>query len=94
MMTPPPLRYDEESDNRAWKAVTMAVDDWAKEHAPTFKPWEDAPTESSAYVKAMDPEILKCWGLLYCGGKSPLATNVMQAAMDYGLDMHSESFAW
>jgi predicted ferric reductase len=84
----------ESMTTRAWKAVTMAADEWAKEHVPTFKPWEEDPTEALAYVKKMDPEILKCWGMLYCGGKSPLADNASKAATDYGLEMHMESFAW
>jgi hypothetical protein len=79
---------------RAWKAVTLAADEWAKEHVPTFKPWEEDPAESKSYLKGMDPEILKCWGMLYCGGKSPLAANASKAATDFGLDMHMESFAW
>jgi hypothetical protein len=80
---------------RAWKAVTMAADDWAKEHAPTFKPWVADPSAGPrTYVKKMDRDILKRWGMLYCGGKSPLATNAIKAANDFGLEMHTESFAW
>jgi predicted ferric reductase len=88
------IQRQDSMTTRAWKAVTMAADDWAKEHVPTFKPWEEDPTESKAYVNQMDPEIKKSWGMLYCGGKSPLADNANKAASDFGLDMHMESFAW
>ena len=58
-----------------------------------FRPWtyhEDA----GGYVRRLGPHVLSTWGVLYCGGKTPLETNLKKAARKAGIEMHSESFAW
>lgn len=81
-------------DSGTWRKVTSAVDQWAKDHVPPFKPWEDGSAEAIDFVNGMDREELRCWGVLFCGGKSPLAANVAKFSAVYKVPCHMESFAW
>ena len=58
-----------------------------------FKPW-DYNKEAEEYVKKMGEEEVSTWGVLYCGGKSPLYRALQKAARKANVEMHEESFAW
>ena len=75
---------------------TKLVEKVADQEVPdSFKPWIADQDVSSNYVRSLDPaKTLSTWGILYCGGKSPLADMAVAVAKDYGIDTHIESFAW
>jgi hypothetical protein len=58
-----------------------------------FKPWEYN-QEAEDYVKNMGRQALSTWGVLYCGGKTPLEKALRKAARKAKVQMHEESFAW
>lgn len=58
-----------------------------------FKPWEYN-QEAEEYVKKMGENELSTWGVLYCGGKSPLFRALQKAARKANIEMHEESFEW
>jgi len=58
-----------------------------------FKPWEYN-KEAEEFVQKMGEDELKTWGVLYCGGKSPLYKALGRAARKAKVEMHEESFAW
>lgn len=58
-----------------------------------YKPWthhEDA----EDYVANLPENVLAQWGVLYCGGKTPLEKALKVAARKADIEMHTESFAW
>lgn len=88
------LPRQESVHTKAWKKMASAADEWAKDHVPLFKPWEDDSSDAVDFVQNMDKETLQSWGVLYCGGKSPLAANVAKFSAVYDVHCHMESFAW
>ena len=81
----------------AWNAVNTAVGQTHGENAlqNSFKPWEAESTDTKAYVESLDDkQVLATWGVLYCGGKSPLADSVSEVSKQYGINIALESFAW
>ena len=80
-----------------WNAVNTAVSQTHLENAlqNSFKPWEAESTDTKAYVESLDDkQVLATWGVLYCGGKSPLADSVSEVSKQYGINIALESFAW
>lgn len=80
-----------------WNAVNTAVGQTHGENAlhNSFKPWEADSTDTKAYVESLDDkQVLATWGVLYCGGKSPLADSVSEVSKQYGINIALESFAW
>jgi hypothetical protein len=74
---------------RTWNAIET------KKEINSFKPWEADSTVSEEYVKNLDKAlVLSTWGVLYCGGKSPLAEKAEQVSAKYHLQIALESFAW
>ena len=80
-----------------WNTVNTAMGQIHGENAlhNSFKPWEADCTETKAYVESLDDkQVLATWGVLYCGGKSPLADSVSEVSKQYGINITLESFAW
>ena len=80
-----------------WNAVNTAVSQTHGENAlqNSFKPWEAESTDTKAYVESLDDkQVLATWGVLYCGGKTPLADSVAEVSKQYGINIALESFEW
>eukprot|EP00980_Cylindrotheca_fusiformis_P023059 scaffold10086_cov72-Cylindrotheca_fusiformis.AAC.1 len=58
-----------------------------------FKPWEFN-QEAEDYVTKLGSQVRSTWGILYCGGKTPLEKALRKAARKARVQMHEESFAW
>lgn len=58
-----------------------------------YKPWEHH-EEAEEYVGKLPSRVLSTWGVLYCGGKTPLEKALKMASGKARIEMHSESFAW
>jgi hypothetical protein len=83
--------------SKGWNAINNNMTNMNEqmEELNSFKPWESDSTEAVAFVKELDPEqVLRTWGVLYCGGKSPLAEKVEKVSAEYNLKIALESFAW
>jgi hypothetical protein len=82
---------------KKWNAINNNMTNMNEqmEELNSFKPWESDSTEAVDFVKALCPEqVLRTWGVLYCGGKSPLAEKVEKVSAEYNLKIALESFAW
>jgi hypothetical protein len=58
-----------------------------------YKPWTHH-EEAEEYVSKLGAHVLSTWGVLYCGGKTPLEKALKTASRKARIEMHSESFAW
>ena len=78
-----------------WSNVTQSVgrDDANKMLAPTFLPWEDNTTQERC-VRRFGEEIMKTWGIMYCGGSKPVIKSLRAISDDYNIDLNIDSFAW
>ncbi|KAL7555274.1 hypothetical protein ACHAWF_019016 [Thalassiosira exigua] len=61
--------------------------------SPTFSLWEES-EEQFAVVKGLDDDIKGRWGIMYCGGSKGVLSALRGVSIDYGIDLHVDSFAW
>jgi hypothetical protein len=83
--------------SKTWNAVNTEMTKTHSVHAlqNSFKPWEADSVDPKKYVDSLDKKaVLETWGVLYCGGKSPLADSVAKVSKEYGINIALESFAW
>lgn len=58
------------------------------------KVWEEN-EDARAYVESGIPKNRhEAWGLLYCGGRNPLLTNLVKESKDLNIPLHEEAFDW
>jgi hypothetical protein len=55
--------------------------------------WEEN-LVSRPYVHAMPQDHLETWGLLYCGGRTPLLEALVKESKDLNIPLHEEAFDW
>ena len=63
------------------------------EEALSFKPWEKH-DESKTYVSELPKNVAKKYGMLYCGGSHGMIDILKDLSLDYGIDLHIDSFGW
>jgi hypothetical protein len=78
-----PLDEDDESD----------IESVPLTQPEPYKPWTHH-EEAEEYVSRLGAHVLSTWGVLYCGGKTPLEKALKTASRKARIEMHSESFAW
>lgn len=84
---------DESSNLDIESSTTMTNTTTTEQFEFPFKPWEYN-QEAEEYVLNMGRQALTTWGVLYCGGKSPLQKALRKASRKAKVQMHEESFAW
>mmetsp|Transcript_23015 Transcript_23015/g.59033 ORF Transcript_23015/g.59033 Transcript_23015/m.59033 type:complete len:687 (-) Transcript_23015:117-2177(-) len=57
-----------------------------------FSPGVEA--KAAGYVKDLPKEVVRAWGILYCGGSKPVEEALHSISRTYGISLDSESFAW
>ena len=60
---------------------------------PSFHPWRKNEVQES-FVKKLDANIKKTWGIFYCGGSEGVISDLRGISMDYNVDLHIDSYAW
>ncbi|KAL3776570.1 hypothetical protein ACHAW5_000334 [Stephanodiscus triporus] len=60
---------------------------------PSFRPWRKNEFQES-FVKKLDSNVMKTWGIFYCGGSAGMISDLRGISMDYSVDLHIDSFAW
>lgn len=75
--------------------IETGLDNFLDSDTPQFCPWEADATEAIKHVEGLDKKkVMSTWGILYCGGRSPLATATKATANKYHVSLEMESFAW
>ena len=60
---------------------------------PSFHPWRENEAQER-YVKEIDANVMKTWGIFFCGGSEDVISDLRALSMDYNIDLHIDSFAW
>ena len=60
---------------------------------PSFHPWRENEAHER-YVKEIDANVMKTWGIFFCGGSEGVISDLQALSMDYNIDLHIDSFAW
>ncbi|KAL3806640.1 hypothetical protein ACHAXA_001896 [Cyclostephanos tholiformis] len=60
---------------------------------PSFHPGRKNEVQEY-FVKKLDANIKKTWGIFYCGGSKGVISDLRVISMDYNVDLHIDSFAW
>ena len=58
-----------------------------------FRPWLKN-DEQEQYVKGLDKNFTKDWGMMYCGGSKPIMNILREISFDCHVDLHVDSFSW
>ncbi len=60
---------------------------------PSFHPWRKKVAQE-CYVKEIDANVMKTWGIFFCGGSEGVILDLRAISMDYNIDLHIDLFAW
>jgi hypothetical protein len=82
-------------DESGWAGMSTLVDKKSSNTLlkPSFRPWRKNELQES-FVKKLDSNVMKTWGLFYCGGSAGMISDLQGISMDYNVDLHIDSFAW
>lgn len=81
--------------NSTWQLIGNEMSQFLNSDIEQFRPWDADATEAIKFVENLDEQkVLSTWGILYCGGRSPLATAAEKTARKCKIEVELESFAW
>eukprot|EP00980_Cylindrotheca_fusiformis_P023687 scaffold10784_cov52-Cylindrotheca_fusiformis.AAC.1 len=80
-------------DNSSGDDIEATIPLVASMRPGIYKPWNHH-SKAEHYVRQLSPNVLSSWGVLYCGGKTPLEKALHDAAAKARIAMYSESFSW